>query len=392
MRWSSKPTFSATATIRSHACCGRRRERSRLAGSADGARGERPMARRVSGASALGRYRYTVTAWIDHFASVASRFRTPGRRRRTSPLPRWSEANSSPRRRIVRRAPMRKRLRAWGKQLIEAKRHAGDAAHRARRGACARSRSATPTGASPRYTQGTGRRRRSGRARASRAWYELFPALDERRTGRATARFATVEARLPYVARAGLRRVSTCPPIHPIGREHRKGRNNALDARARRPRQPVGDRLRPRAATRRSIRSSGTLDDFRALRRTAREHGHRGRARHRVPVLARPSRGCSEHPEWFRRRPDGTVKYAENPPKKYQDIYPFNFESRRLAGAVGRAEERLRVLDRRRACTIFRVDNPHTKPFAFWEWVIGEVEARAPGRDLPRPRRSRARR
>ena len=89
------------------------------------------------------------------------------------------------------------------------------------------------------------------------------------------------------------------------------------------------------------------------------------------------------------KRPDGTIQYAENPPKKYQDIYPFDFETDGLAGAVGGAEERGRVLDRA-GVRVFRVDNPHTKPFAFWEWLIGEVRARAPRGHFSRPRRSRA--
>ena len=87
----------------------------------------------------------------------------------------------------------------------------------------------------------------------------------------------------------------------------------------------------------------------------------------------------TEHPEWFRHRPDGTIQYAENPPKKYQDIYPLDFESRGLASAVGRAARRVPCSGPTRACTVFRVDNPHTKPFAFWEWLIGEVQRRHPG-------------
>ena len=84
-----------------------------------------------------------------------------------------------------------------------------------------------------------------------------------------------------------------------------------------------------------------------------------------------------KHENWFKKRPDGTIQYAENPPKKYQDIYPFDFESRRLVRDVGGVEERISVLDRA-GVTIFRVDNPHTKAFPFWEWVIAEIKREHP--------------
>ena len=85
-----------------------------------------------------------------------------------------------------------------------------------------------------------------------------------------------------------------------------------------------------------------------------------------------------EHPDWFRHRPDGTIQYAENPPKKYQDIYPFDFESEDWPGLWDALLRRRALLDRARASHVFRVDNPHTKPFAFWEWLIGEVKRDSP--------------
>ena len=168
------------------------------------------------------------------------------------------------------------------------------------------------------------------------------------------------------------------PPIHPIGDDVPQG----AEQRAGRPRPAMsaarGRSAPPRAATRRSIPSSARSPTSTGWSQRARDARHRDRARPRLPVLARPSLGDASIPEWFRHRPDGTIQYAENPPKKYQDIYPFDFESRGLAGAVGGAARRRRASGSARASRIFRVDNPHTKPFAFWEWLIGEVKAEHP--------------
>ena len=126
----------------------------------------------------------------------------------------------------------------------------------------------------------------------------------------------------------------------------------------------------------------GTLDDFDRLVAAAGELG--------IEIALDIAFQCSpdhpyvrEHPEWFRHRPDGTIKYAENPPKKYQDIYPIDFECADWQDLWDELHERLRLLGRTTASSIFRVDNPHTKPFRFWEWVIAEVCGRASRRDLP---------
>ena len=138
------------------------------------------------------------------------------------------------------------------------------------------------------------------------------------------------------------------PPIHPIGRSFRKGRNNTLDAPRRTIRQPVGDRIaggRPH----RHRPGLGTLDDFDRFVAAAERARPRGRARHRVP--GSPDHPwVAEHPEWFRHRPDGTIKYAENPPKKYQDIYPFDFEIAPTGQRCGTNCATSSVLDRRAAC------------------------------------------
>jgi starch synthase (maltosyl-transferring) len=153
------------------------------------------------------------------------------------------------------------------------------------------------------------------------AWYEMFP-----RSARGDGRHATfkdVVERLPYVQEMGFD-VLYFPPIHPIGTTARKGKNNAVAAERARS-QPLGDRLeggRPQGRP----AGVGHARGFPPPCFRSEEQKHRCRAGHRLPVLARPP-VRQEHPEWFRWRPDGTVQYAENPPKKYQDIYPFEFET-----------------------------------------------------------------
>ncbi len=203
------------------------------------------------------------------------------------------------------------------------------------------------------------------RARFS-SWYEMFPrsATDSpERHGT----FRDLEARLPYIAGMGFD-VLYLPPIHPIGRERRKGRNNALLAQPGDVGSPwaIGSTEGGHTAIHPAL---GTLDDFRELVTAAKAYGMEIALD--IALQTAPDHPyVREHPAWFRRRPDGSVQYAENPPKKYQDIYPFDFETddwhslwRELAGVfafwIG---EGIRI---------FRVDNPHTKPFAFWEWVIG---------------------
>jgi starch synthase (maltosyl-transferring) len=207
------------------------------------------------------------------------------------------------------------------------------------------------------------------RARSS-AWYELFPRSAAPQPGR-HGTLRDVAARLPYVASLGFD-VLYLPPIHPIGRTHRKGRNNAPWSGTQDPGSPwaIGAEAGGHTAIHPEL---GTLEDFQHLVRRATELG--------IEIALDLAFQCSpdhpyvkEHPEWFRHRPDGTIQYAENPPKRYQDIYPFDFE--------GPAWRELWLELRRvvevwvdRGVRIFRVDNPHTKPFAFWEWLIREVRS-----------------
>ncbi len=204
------------------------------------------------------------------------------------------------------------------------------------------------------------------------AWYEFFP----RSFGHAGRHgtFADAERMLRYVANLGFD-VAYLPPIHPIGESFRKGKNNSLAVEPGDPGSPWA--IGSRAGGHKSVHPElGTLEDFDHFVATAHELG--------LEVALDIALQCSpdhpyvkEHPEWFRSRPDGTIQYAENPPKKYQDICPFDFE---CAAWESLWEELCSIFEfwGDRGVRIFRVDNPHTKPIAFWEWCIGRIKERHP--------------
>ncbi|MEV4917701.1 alpha-1,4-glucan--maltose-1-phosphate maltosyltransferase [Streptomyces tirandamycinicus] len=208
------------------------------------------------------------------------------------------------------------------------------------------------------------------------SWYEFFPRSEGARTegGRpVSGTFRTAAQRLPAIAAMGFD-VVYLPPVHPIGSTFRKGPNNALDAGPHDVGVPwaIGSPEGGHDAVHPDL---GTLEDFDAFVRCARDL--------RMEVALDFALQCSpdhpwvtEHPEWFHHRADGSIAYAENPPKKYQDIYPIAFD-RDMPGIVA---ETLRVLRHWMAhgVRIFRVDNPHTKPVAFWEKVIGAVNRTDP--------------
>jgi starch synthase (maltosyl-transferring) len=205
------------------------------------------------------------------------------------------------------------------------------------------------------------------------AWYEIFPrsmADDVNRHGT----FRDVIGKLPYVRDMGFD-VLYFPPIHPIGLAFRKGKNNTLGAGADQPGSPyaIGSEVGGHRAIHREL---GTLDDFRALVDAAREHGLEIALDFAIQVS--PDHPyVREHPGWFFIRPDGTIKYAENPPKKYQDIYPLNFYG--VDWEAQWEEWRDVVLFWvEQGVKTFRVDNPHTKPVQFWEWLIREVQRAHP--------------
>ena len=211
------------------------------------------------------------------------------------------------------------------------------------------------------------------------AWYELFPRSQGRDPARPTATTLTeAEWRLAGVAAMGFD-VVYLPPIHPIGRTNRKGGDNALVPRR-------GDPGSPWAIGRDGGGHTAVAEELGGLR--AFEHFRRAAEAHGLEVAldlalqASPDHPwVKEHPEWFSHAPDGTIKYAENPPKRYQDIYPFNFAgaepSEREALWMAWLEVVLTWVDR--GVRIFRVDNPHTKPVAFWQWLIAGVREADPG-------------
>jgi starch synthase (maltosyl-transferring) len=210
------------------------------------------------------------------------------------------------------------------------------------------------------------------RARFS-AWYEMFPRSAASVPG-VHGTFKDVEARLPAIAAMGFD-VLYLPPIHPIGRVLRKGPNNTLIAGP----VDVGSPWAIGAAEgghKSILPALGTPEDFRHLVAKAASVG--------LEVALDIAFQCApdhpyvkEHPNWFRKRPDGTVQYAENPPKKYQDIYPFNFESEDWRALWAELKS---VFEHwiGEGVKIFRVDNPHTKAFAFWEWTITQIKAAHP--------------
>ncbi|MBN2187760.1 MAG: alpha-1,4-glucan--maltose-1-phosphate maltosyltransferase [Dehalococcoidia bacterium] len=204
-------------------------------------------------------------------------------------------------------------------------------------------------------------------------WYEMFPRSCSNEPGR-HGTFKDCEARLPYIAAMGFD-VLYFPPIHPIGRTLRKGKNNAIKAAPDDPGTPWA--IGAEEGGHKTIHPQlGTLEDFRHLVDKAKEYG--------IEIALDIAIQCSpdhpyvrEHPAWFVRRPDGTIQYAENPPKKYQDIYPLNFESEHWH-ELWEEWKSVFLFWIEQGVRIFRVDNPHTKAFCFWQWLIAEVKKEYP--------------
>jgi len=204
-------------------------------------------------------------------------------------------------------------------------------------------------------------------------WYEVFPRSCSTQAGR-QGTFRDCELWLPYIASMGFD-VVYLPPIHPIGRMFRKGKNNSTEPQATDVGSPWA--IGSKEGGHKSVQPElGTLEDFKRFLAEAKKNG--------LEVALDIALQCApdhpyvrQHPEWFRKRPDGTIQYAENPPKKYQDIYPFDFESAEWQTLW---EESKSIFDFwvEQGVRIFRVDNPHTKPFSFWEWAIGEIKEQHP--------------
>ena len=314
----------------------------------------------------IGRYEFTVQAWVDRFMSWVR------------DLPKRIEAGQEVRVELLIGAALVEdaRRRAAGPDAEHLARYA-DAL---RDGTREEQESPIPAGLGALMQKYADRRLATTyertlavvvdreRARFS-AWYEMFPRSCAPTPGRHGTLMDCIQ-RLPYVAEMGFD-VLYLPPIHPIGHTHRKGKNNATTAGPTDPGSPWA--IGSEAGGHKAVQSElGTLNDFHRLVERASQFG--------IEVALDLAYQCSadhpyvrEHPEWFRRRPDGTVQYAENPPKKYEDIYPFDFDTNAWRELWAELKS---IVDFwiAQGVRIFRVDNPHTKPFAFWEWLIGEVK------------------
>jgi starch synthase (maltosyl-transferring) len=314
----------------------------------------------------LGRWSFTIEAWVDRFASwrwELSRKVDAGQRDFASEL---SEG-------VALLQDLVGRLRREPRKHVEAAIGVlrSDQPQRRRVGAALAPELAAILEATPERLDASSLPKPleldvdRGRARFG-SWYELFP--------RSWGGFKGVEAALPGLAELGFD-VVYLPPIHPIGKTHRKGRNNAEKARAGDPGSPwaIGGPDGGHTAVHAEL---GTLEDFQRLVARGRELG--------VEVCLDFAIQCSpdhpwlrEHPEWFHHRPDGTLKYAENPPKRYQDIYNLNFDTPQWRD-LWQALRDVVLFWVGQGVRIFRVDNPHTKPIAFWEWLIRSVREEDP--------------
>jgi starch synthase (maltosyl-transferring) len=205
------------------------------------------------------------------------------------------------------------------------------------------------------------------------AWYEFFPrSFGAKPEEHGT--FKTAARNLEYIADLGLD-IVYLPPIHPIGNKNRKGKNNSLKALAKDVGSPwaIGDSTGGHKAIHPAL---GSLEDFKSFQKTAEKL--------KLKIALDIAFQCSpdhpylkEHPEWFQKRADGSIQFAENPPKKYEDIYPFDFYTKDRAALWNELKSIFEFwIDK--GVTIFRVDNPHTKPFPFWQWLIKDIKAQNP--------------
>jgi starch synthase (maltosyl-transferring) len=319
-----------------------------------------------------GHYHYTLTAWVDSFDSWRSEL---AKREQPEDIAVALLTGAE----LVEQAAGRAegenqgRLRNWANTLR------GDAALEERKAVALTDELAGAMALYPDRSLATQYEREytivvdRQQARFS-AWYELFPRSCVSSPGE-HGTFKDCMERLAKIAAMGFD-IVYLPPIHPIGHTNRKGRNNTLIAEPDDPGSPwaIGSEAGGHKAVHPDL---GTLEDFRAFVQSARGLG--------MEVALDIAFQCSpdhpyvkEHPQWFRWRPDGSIQYAENPPKKYQDIYPINFETEDWR-ALWQELKSVFSFWIEQGVHIFRVDNPHTKPFVFWEWVISEIKQEHPG-------------
>lgn len=322
----------------------------------------------------LGSYLYTVEAWVDHFKSWRRDLEKKAKANQDVSVDLLNGAQLVETAAARSPAEEKRLLEQW--LLTWALPSSGDLKTRV-----ARALETLPAALVYRYADRTLATRYPEeflvvadplRARTA-AWYECFP----RSCGSDGKRHGTlkdVEAQLPRIAEMGFD-VLYLPPIHPIGDAFRKGPNNSPQATSQDPGSPwgIGNKSGGHKAVHPNL---GTLEDFRGLVARAREF--------KIDLALDIALQCSpdhpyvqEHPEWFKKRADGTIQYAENPPKKYQDIYPFDFETTDWQSLWTELKGVMEFWVQQ-GVTIFRVDNPHTKAFPFWEWAIRELKQAHP--------------
>jgi starch synthase (maltosyl-transferring) len=320
----------------------------------------------------LGRYQYTIEGWIDHFQTW-----------RTALVKRVSAQQNVNIELLIgadlieeaaAQAPVKNAelLRQWAKRLRDAKDKPEGPAIALEEELLGVLQQYPVRNFSTRYEKNLSVTVDREKARFS-TWYEVFPRSCSPQPGR-HGTFRDCEQVLPYIAAMGFD-VVYLPPIHPIGRSFRKGKNNSTEPQPTDAGSPwaIGS---TEGGHKSILAQLGTLEDFKKFRVAAEKQG--------LEVALDIAFQCSpdhpyvrEHPEWFRKRPDGTIQYAENPPKKYQDIFPLDFENPQWQTLWNELKS---VFDFwiDQGVRIFRVDNPHTKPFVFWEWVIGEIKVQHP--------------
>ena len=319
----------------------------------------------------IGRYRYTVAAWVDPFLSWRDQF---ARREDASDVKIAAQVGAG----LIEEAAARagdgdaRQLKEWAARLREALDIPALRAIALDEAMTEIAMRYPDRGLAENWPLALPLVVDRPRARFS-SWYELFPRSASETPGR-HGTLKDVERRLPYVAELGFD-VLYLPPVHPVGREKRKGANNALQGGA----DDVGSPWAIGAVEggHKSIHPQlGTIEDFRSLMAAAKRHG--------IELALDIAYQCApdhpyvkQHPAWFRRRPDGSIQHAENPPKRYEDIYPFDFGTEDWRGLWSELKS---VIDFwiGEGVRIFRVDNPHTKPFPFWEWVIGGIRREHP--------------
>jgi starch synthase (maltosyl-transferring) len=324
-------------------------------------------------AQTLGRYYFTVTAWVDHFESWRNGLAKKYEAGQNIDIDLQQGAVLA--RSIAERVPEleSRRLREWANAITDPRRDREERVVLAQSEALHELAQKHPDPEIVlRYDPPLVVEIDRERARFS-TWYEMFPRSASPQPGE-HGTFRDVEALLPYVASMGFD-VLYLPPIHPIGETERKGPNNTTSSSSDDPGSPWG--IGSREGGHKSVHPKlGTLEDFKHLIARAGELG--------LEVAIDVAFQCApdhpyvrEHPEWFLKRPDGSIQYAENPPKKYQDIYPFWFETPDWQSLWTELKSVFEFWIAQ-GVRIFRVDNPHTKPFAFWEWVIREVRRTQP--------------